>query len=136
MIPINHRVPAAAVWFALCPSVVYNACQRQECADCAVSGALWKGEAQQGFSIARWDFWRKRFGVGASSSEATEETKEACTMAIEGMDRASRYQISEVVRVKVKLSNACQYRLHSRSAKWAALPPPHCIRIYSCHSIF
>lgn len=87
MTPINHRVPAAAVWFALCPSVIYNACQWQECADCAVSGALWKGEPQQGYSIARWDFWRKRFGEVASSPEATEETKEACTMAIEGMDR-------------------------------------------------
>ena len=89
MTPINHHVPAAAVWFALCPSVNYNAFRWQECADCAVSGALWKGEPQQGYSIARWDFWRKRFGEVASSPEATEETKEACTMAIEEMDKCS-----------------------------------------------
>lgn len=84
--PINHRVPAAAVWFALCPSVIYEACQQQECADCEVSGALWKGDPQLGYSIARWEFWKKRFGELADHSDATQETKDACMMAIKAME--------------------------------------------------
>ncbi|KAJ5635717.1 uncharacterized protein N7484_009030 [Penicillium longicatenatum] len=85
--PINHRVPAAAIWFVLCSSMIYLACQRQECADRKLSGELWKGEPQQGYSIARWNFWRKRFGELECHSDATEETKEACRAAIEEMDR-------------------------------------------------
>lgn len=85
--PINHRVPAAAIWFVLCPSMIYNACQQQECADFEVSGELWKGDPQQGYSMSRWDFWRKRFGELECHLDATEETKEACRAAIEGIDR-------------------------------------------------
>lgn len=85
--PINRRVPAAAIWFVLCPSMIYEACQRQECADREVPGGLWKGEPQQGYSIARWAFWRKRFGEVECHSDATEATQEACRAAIEGMDR-------------------------------------------------
>lgn len=44
--PINRRVPAATIWFVLCPSMIYEACQRRECADHEVSGWLWKGEPQ------------------------------------------------------------------------------------------
>ncbi|KAJ5291293.1 hypothetical protein N7478_000544 [Penicillium angulare] len=84
--PINHRVPAAAIWFVLCPSVIYLACQRQECSDRELSGKLWKGEPQQGYSIARWNFWRRRFAELECHSDATEETGEACRAAMKAMD--------------------------------------------------
>ena len=79
--PINHRVPAASIWFVLCPKVIYRACQRNECADREVSGELWKGEPQYGYSIARWNFWRKRFGELECHPDATEETKEHLRLA-------------------------------------------------------
>lgn len=69
--------------------MIYQACQRQECADHVSSKNLWKGEPQQGYSIARWNFWRKRFEELEGHPDATEETKEACRAAMEAMDQCS-----------------------------------------------
>ncbi|KAJ5116586.1 hypothetical protein N7456_000934 [Penicillium angulare] len=84
--PINRRVPAAAIWFVLCSSIIYSACQRQGFPNIG-PGKFWKGEPQQGLSIARWNFWKKRFGELEGHPDATELTKEACRAAIEEMDK-------------------------------------------------
>lgn len=53
-----------------------------------VFGNLWDGE--KGFSIARWELWKKRFGELSGHLDATEETRMSCRAAIDAMNLAEK----------------------------------------------
>lgn len=87
---IAYGVPAAAVYFVVCASKLYEACGQGMCKDTTSTGEMWRGEPTQGISIARWEFWRSRFETLIYHADATEETKESCKAAIEAMNDAVR----------------------------------------------
>lgn len=87
---IAYRVPTAAIYFVVCAPKLYEACRQTMCEDATATGEMWRGEPSQGYSIARWEFWRSRFGALVYHADGTEETRESCKSAIEAMDDAVR----------------------------------------------
>lgn len=83
---INLFVPAASIWFILCGPIIYEYCQNHTCDDQEFGKKLWKGTPRQGYSIARWEFWRDRFEELSTHFMATEETRQACRAAMDAMD--------------------------------------------------
>lgn len=60
--PINRRVPAAAIWFVLCPFMIYEACQRQKCADREVSGGFGRASRSRRTQFLGGTFERRGLG--------------------------------------------------------------------------
>lgn len=57
----------------VCGRKILMACQEGKCSDMGVSGNLW--DEEKGFSIARWELWKRRFGELSGHLDATEETR-------------------------------------------------------------
>ncbi|KAJ5619820.1 hypothetical protein N7510_003804 [Penicillium lagena] len=64
-------VPAAATYFIICPSKIRHASVAET----------------EGFSVARWNRWKIRFGVLAAHPEADDEVRRACQDAVLEMER-------------------------------------------------
>jgi hypothetical protein len=78
---LDVYVPLAAIWILLCGNVVYAHCRNPGTprADFKDAGRNWKGA--NGFSIERWNFWKKRFGEIKGHDQASEKTKEMAAEA-------------------------------------------------------
>ena len=86
-------MPLAAIWILLCGHVFFAHCRNPGTpprAGFKDAGKNWKGAS--GFSIERWNFWKKRFGEIKDHDQASEKTKE---MAAEGEEAMNRIE-SEV----------------------------------------
>lgn len=83
---IHCNLPAATVWFTTCGKGIFAACLQRKCSDMEATGNLWEGE--KGFSIVRWEFWKRRLGELSGHLEVTEETRRVCSAAVNAMNSA------------------------------------------------
>ena len=84
------QVRAAATWFTLRALLIYWFCQKQEDRRSDKRGALWTGKPEEGYSIARWMFWRGRLAELCVHPGVEKETIHICRAAKQAMDRVSK----------------------------------------------
>ncbi|BCR85842.1 DUF3632 domain-containing protein [Aspergillus chevalieri] len=84
------QVRAAATWFTLRALSIYWFCQKRKGQHCDKRGALWTGKPEEGYSIARWMFWRRRLAELRDRPDVEEETTHICRDATQAMDKVSK----------------------------------------------
>ncbi|KAF8972226.1 hypothetical protein BDZ97DRAFT_1913447 [Flammula alnicola] len=84
---LDVYVPLAGIWILLCGNVIFAHCRNPgtPLADFKDAGKDWKGA--NGFSIERWNFWKKKFGEVKAHDQACEKTKGLAARAEEVMHR-------------------------------------------------
>ena len=68
-------MPLAVIWIFLCGNVILAHCRNPGTPPTGYNdaGRNWKGA--KGFSIERWNFWKKRFGEIKDHDQASKKTK-------------------------------------------------------------
>lgn len=89
------QVRAAATWFTLRALSIYWFCQKRKDRHPDNRGALWTGKPKEGYSIARWMFWRGRLAELCDRPDVEEETTHICRSATQAMDSVSK-QVNSV----------------------------------------
>ncbi|OJJ85388.1 DUF3632 domain-containing protein [Aspergillus glaucus CBS 516.65] len=84
------QVRAAATWFTLRALSIYWFCQKRKDRCPESRGALWTGKPKEGYSIARWMFWRGRLAELCDRPDVEEETTHICRDATQAMDSVSK----------------------------------------------
>lgn len=77
----------AEVWICLCAKVILHFCRENgEGADRndLPGGKHWKG--RKGFSVERWEFWKKKLDEIAVNEEASDETRSTAKKMKENMN--------------------------------------------------
>lgn len=87
----ESQVRAAAIWFMLHAPGIYRCCLKREERDPSVRGPLWTSRPKEGYSIARWMFWRERLAEMRDRPKVEEETAHICRDAIQEMDHVSKW---------------------------------------------
>ena len=74
-------VPFPVIWLLLCGDVIFSHCRNPGPPSTLIQvkdrKRNWKGAS--GFSIERWNFWKKRFGEIKGHDQASKKTKELAT---------------------------------------------------------
>ena len=87
-------VPLAVMWLFLCGNVIFAHCRRSTGSSNQPgigrprhndAGRNWKGG--NGFSIDRWNFWKKRIGEIKDHDQASEKTKKVAVAGERLMNR-------------------------------------------------
>ena len=83
---LDVYVPLVGIWIFLCGNFIFAHC-RNPPENNGSQGCRknWKGA--NGFSIERWNFWKKRSGEIKGHDQASEQTKELAAEVEERMNR-------------------------------------------------
>lgn len=82
---LEAYVPLAGIWILFAGNVIFGHCCTPRTVESGDRGRNrnWKGP--NGFSIERWNFWKKRFGEIKEHDQAGEKIKEIAAEAEDAM---------------------------------------------------
>ena len=84
---LDVYVPLAVIWIFLCGNVIFGHCRNPGTHNQSYNdaGKNWKGG--NGFSVERWNFWKKRFGEIKEHEQASKKTKKLAAVGENLMDK-------------------------------------------------
>jgi hypothetical protein len=80
---LDDRIPLPAQWIKICGKNIFSISKKQ---GLDVNGGKFQVRKQDGFSLVRWQFWKKRFREISTFDQASEETRQLSLQTAELME--------------------------------------------------